>query len=107
MESSEINSFREYLIENERSSNTIDNYMQSVNDFFKKYNELSKQNLIEYKQGLFTEGKKPKTIHNRCVGLNQFCRFLGKPELCVKSVRNLECVVLRFVRTTKQQSVNV
>lgn len=105
MESSEINSFREYLIENERSSNTIDNYMQSVNDFFKKYNELSKQNLIEYKQGLFAEGKKPKTIHNRCVGINQFCRFLGKPELCVKSVKIHQSTTVENVITLEEFNI--
>lgn len=83
----QIQAFREYLIEEERSQNTIDNYMQSVKDYFSKYEELSKQNLIKYKQRLFEEGKKPKTIHNRCVGINQFCRFLGKTELCVKTVK--------------------
>lgn len=98
----QIEKFKEYLIECERSVNTIDNYMQSVNDYFKKYNKLSKQNLIEYKQGLFAKGKKPKTIHNRCVGLNQFCRFLGKPELCVKSVKIHQSTTVENVITLEE-----
>lgn len=82
-----ISGFENYLIENERSQNTIDNYLQSIRDYFGRYKVLTKQNLIQYKQELFKEGKKPKTIHNRCVGLNQFCRYLGKQELCVKTVK--------------------
>lgn len=83
----QLEAFREHLIVEERSQNTIDNYMQSVRNYFKRYDEITKQNLIKYKQDLFAEGKKPKTIHNRCVGINQFCRFLGKEEMCVKTVK--------------------
>lgn len=83
----QIDEFRKYLNEEERSRNTIDNYIQSVKDYFSRYEELNKQNMIQYKQKLFEEGKKPKTVHNRCVGINQFCRFLGKQELCIKSVK--------------------
>ena len=83
----QIEKFKEYLIENERSQNTIDRYLRVVRLYFNSYEELTKSNLIHYKQELFRQGKKPKTVHNTCVALNQFCRFLGKPELCVKSVK--------------------
>ena len=82
-----IEAFKEYLVEEERSENTIDNYLYAVNEYFKRYEELTKPNLIEFKQRLFEEGKAAKTVNNRCVAINQFCRYLGKPELCVKTVK--------------------
>lgn len=83
----QITAYMEYLKESERSQNTIANYLSSINDFFRRYKELTKTNIIDFKCALLAEGKKPKTVHNRCVGINQFCRFSGKPEMCVKTVK--------------------
>ena len=43
----QIDEFRKYLNEEERSRNTIDNYIQSVKDYFSRYEELNKQNMIQ------------------------------------------------------------
>lgn len=86
MENTNIEEFREYLIDKERSRNTIDSYIRSIKIYFEKYDEVSKANLIDFKKWLL-ETKKPKTAHNRIVALNQYCVFLGHPEYCVKSIR--------------------
>lgn len=78
--------FREWLIENERSQNTIDCYMASVNQFFSMFSEVSKRNMIEFKQRKLAENS-PKTAENRCIAMNQYCEFIGMPECKVKSIK--------------------
>lgn len=78
--------FREWLIENERSQNTIDCYMASVNQFFLIFPEVSKRNMIEFKRRKLAENS-PKTAANRCIAMNQYCEFIGKPECKVKSIK--------------------
>lgn len=60
--------FREWLIENERSENTISNYMDSVKQFFEIFPEVSKKNMIEFKRRKLEENK-PKTAAIR------ICRY--------------------------------
>ena len=78
--------FREYLIENERSDNTINNYMNSVKQFFEIFPEVSKKNMIEFKRRKLEENK-PKTAAVRCIAMNQYCEFIGMPECKVKSIK--------------------
>lgn len=85
-EKAQINEFKEYLIENERSKNTIDGYMRSVKIFFDRYDDLNKSNMIDFKKWQLEEWS-PKTAHNRVVAMNQYCIFLEKRELCVKGIK--------------------
>lgn len=78
--------FREWLIENERSKNTISNYIASVKQYFDMFPELTKKNMIEFKQRKLSENK-PKTAAIRCIAMNQYCDFAGKPECKVKSIK--------------------
>lgn len=86
MAGKEIEAFREWLIENERSENTIDNYVTAVKMFFDRYGELTKANLIDFKQSLLLSNS-PKTAANRCIAMNQYCGFVGHPELKTKSIK--------------------
>ena len=70
--------FREYLIEDEKSDNTIDNYIFSANLYISMYGELSKKNMIEYKKYVVSKYS-PKTAANRCIAMNKFCDFKGLP----------------------------
>ena len=47
MAADEIEAFREYLIEDEKSDNTIDNYIYAADIFLQKYGEVNKKNMIE------------------------------------------------------------
>lgn len=86
METERIGAFRRHLIDLERSSNTVDSYIRSVDIFFKRYNELSKENMLDFKRWQL-EKWKPKTAHNRVVALNQYCIFINHPEYCVKGIK--------------------
>lgn len=81
-----IKEFETYLLELERSENTIDSYCSSVTIFFSKYPELNKKNMLDFKKWQLEEWK-PKTAYNRVVAMNQFCIFQGRHECCVKGIR--------------------
>lgn len=78
--------FEQYLRNEEKSENTISNYKDSVKKYFSLYPEISKQNMIKYKQWLL-ENFAPKTAANRCVAINQYCEFVGQTECKVKSIK--------------------
>ena len=81
-----IEEFREYLIEEERSKNTIDCYIATVELFFRDFPDINKQNMLKFKR-MQLEKWKPKTVHNRIVAMNKFCKFLEHPEYCVKQIK--------------------
>lgn len=78
--------FREWLIENERSENTINAYMYAVDQFFEMFTEVTKKNMIAYKRKKMSESS-PATAANRCIAMNQFCEFIGKRECKVKGIK--------------------
>ena len=86
METAKIEEFREFLMEEERSINTINNYMTSVKIFFQHYPEINKKNMLDFKQEQL-EKWKPKTAHSRVVAMNQYCKFIGHEEYCTKWIK--------------------
>ena len=74
---SRIDEFRKYLVNLERSPSTIESYTRAVRQFFGRYEELNKENMIDFKHwqmGL----NKPKTAALRvheC--LLRICRQAG------------------------------
>ena len=86
METEKIKEFRAYLMDLERSKNTIDNYIRSVSIFFEKYHEVSKANMLDFKKWQL-EKWTPKTAHARVVAMNQYCHFIGHSEYCVKGIK--------------------
>lgn len=83
----EIEKFIDWLTDKELSQNTIDVYSYAVKEFFELYKELTKRNLIDYKRHLLESGKSPKTVNLRCIAMNQYCVFVGSPELSLKNVK--------------------
>lgn len=81
-----VKEFVEWLEEKELSRNTVCTYLYAVREFGEKYGELTKRNLINYKNYL-VENRKPKTANNRCIAINQYCIFIGKPDLCLKTIK--------------------
>lgn len=82
----EIEAFRQYLMELELSENTIDTYIRSVRIFFCQYSELCKENMLDFKWKQM-ELWKPRTVNSRIVAMNRFCAFIGHPEYCMKGIR--------------------
>lgn len=97
----QLESFREYLIEDEKSENTIDNYIYAVSLFLTMYGELNKKNMIDFKKYLINNFS-PKTAANRCIAMNKFCDFKGKPQFKVKSVKIHKSTTVENVITKEQ-----
>ena len=88
--------FAEWLTDRELSQNTVDTYSYAVREFLGKYPELTKKNLIDYKNALLVD-KSPKTVNLRCIAMNQYCIFCGKPELSLKVVKVHEALSIENV----------
>lgn len=92
----DLKGFRNYLIEEELSENTIESYMVSVTQFFEFADEVTKANIIEWKRLLM--GKvAPKTVNLRLVGILKYCDFLGTPmkikRVKIQKSNNVENVI--------------
>ena len=86
MDKEKITIFKAWLREEELSENTINSYVFAVKDFFKKYNEISKANLILWKQEML-EVKSPKTVNLRLCAIDKWIEFYGVNVEKVKRVR--------------------
>lgn len=64
-----LEEFKTYLFDKERSINTVDSYARSVGAYFKKYDEVNKKNMMEFKQWQI-ESWKPRTaaVHRNLCG---------------------------------------
>jgi integrase len=69
-----LEKFREFLWDEELSGSTIESYCYSVNDFFSKYDELSKENIITWKNELL-HASSPKTVNLRLCGIEKYSAF--------------------------------
>ena len=78
--------FKENLIKQNLSENTINTYLYSLNVFIKMYKVFNKENLLMYK-GYLLENYKPKTINLRILGINRYLEFIGKSDLRLKEVK--------------------
>ena len=87
MDGKKLNNFKAWLREEELSQNTIDSYVFTVTDFFKKYQEINKENLIQWKQALMDAGKSPKTVNLRLCAIERWCQFAGIDIGKVKRIR--------------------
>lgn len=97
----QLEKFREYLIEDEKSDNTIDNYVFAANMFLTEYEKVSKKNMIDFKKHMI-EKYAPKTAANRCIAMNKFCDFCGMQECKVKSIKIHKSTTVENVITREQ-----
>ena len=70
----DIDGFRQYLYEEEMSRNTTVAYLHAVELYAAKYDEITKGNLIEYKQEQLARYK-PSTVNIRIAALMSYCRY--------------------------------
>lgn len=75
MEEKTLNDFKAWLREEELAQNTIDSYVFAVSDFYEKFREINKENLILWKQALIDAGKSPKTVNLRLCAIERWCQF--------------------------------
>ena len=82
-----LRAFKIYLTEQNLSGSTIVSYLFGVQSFFKRYTELTPDNLQLYKVWLL-EHYEPQTVNSRIRSLNAFLRFQQKDsEFHLKTLR--------------------
>lgn len=83
-----INSFKKYLIENEKATATIEKYMRDIHLFAKYVTDkpLDKTLVLKYKTSL-EQTYAIRSANSMLAALNAFFRFLGWHELCVKQFK--------------------
>lgn len=80
-----LNSFKDYLLQDNKSKNTIDSYSNHINQYFKwygdsfgmKFQKLHRENVLEFKSYLLNIKKqKANTINTKLSALISFNEFL-------------------------------
>lgn len=80
--------FREHLLEQERSANTIEKYLRDARAFvgFLGRKQLDKAVLVEYKSRL-AEKYAPASVNSMLAAVNCFLEFIGRGDLRVKPLK--------------------
>lgn len=81
--------FRNFLIEEEKSSDTISKYLSNIKEFcsWKEDKECTKQLLLDYKKYLLCKNLNPVTINAKLSSLNGLFKFLNHSEYGVKFLK--------------------
>lgn len=93
--------FRNYLYEEELSKNTITVYLTGLRQYSEQWDEITKPNLIAFKQSLIEKGLKPKTVNNRITAILQYCKFKEIP-MRVKQIKEQRKTYIDNVITSEQ-----
>lgn len=76
-----LDKFKEYLIENDKSKNTVEIYSRDIKQFFSWYKEdienIDKSVIKNYTEYLQSENMAVKSINRKLVSVNQFIEFLN------------------------------
>ena len=86
--SKEIERFRNYLREEEKSENTMEKYIRDVTAFSAFCDgTITKDTVIAYNQNLIDSGYAVRSINSMLASINSLFSFLGWYELRVKSLK--------------------
>lgn len=78
--------YEKYLRKSEKSESTIYTYMWTIKDFYNKYGNLNKTNLILYKESLMVKNS-PRTVSSRIIAINGYLDFIKKKELKLRNIK--------------------
>lgn len=78
--------FKNFLLHQNLSKNTIDSYTTAVDIYLKDFEEITKQNLLAFK-AVLVDKYKGKTVNLRIQGINKYLEFLGKDKLKLKYIK--------------------
>ena len=87
--SRDVEAFKAYLCEEEKSGNTKDKYERDARAFaaYCGGREITKETVIAYKQYLIDSGYAVRSINSMLASINSLLSFLGWYELRVKSLK--------------------
>ena len=80
--------FKQFLVEEERSIGTIEKYIRDVRAFDEWLDgrEVTKLTLLEWKGYLLDEKYKPVTVNAMLASVNAYLKFIGKEDCKVKGL---------------------
>lgn len=78
--------FKTFLVSLNLSANTISAYSNAITGYFKKYSEITKHNLLEWKVYLI-EHFKAKTVNLKIQAINKYLDFIKKSNLRIKAIK--------------------
>lgn len=99
-----LKEYQEYMIESEKSHNTIEQYTRAVKGFLswilriKTLEEIVKEDIISYREEL-EKGLKVSSVNVKIIALNQFFDFLNRPDLKIRTVR---CQKQLFIKEERE-----
>lgn len=79
--------YERYLKEEEKSAATIEKYMRDVKalyEFLPEEKEVTKELLVDFKQGLIEKGYKTTSINSMLVAVNRFLDYINTPNYKIK-----------------------
>lgn len=96
----DIDGFVQYMYDEELSENTRESYVFAVKDFAEKFDDISKQNVIAWKQELM-ESKSPQTVNLRLSAIEKYCEYKNV-EINVKRIKIQKSVSTENVITAEE-----
>lgn len=74
----DLDGFRQYLTEEEMAGNTVTAYIGALRQYAAQYDDITKANLIAYKQEQLARHK-PATVNLRIAAMLAYCRYARIP----------------------------
>lgn len=81
-----LSNYEKYLRKEEAAENTIKTYTCTVRHFLVTYDNISKKNLLQYKENLIANYR-PSTVNTKILAVNNFLHFMKKDSLKLKTVK--------------------
>lgn len=81
-----METFRQHLIREGLSDNTVSSYAWTLDCFMRTYGELTADTIIAYREHLVAHCR-PQTVNVRLLALNKYLTFAKRPELRARLVK--------------------
>ena len=83
-----VRDYENYLVEEERSRNTITKYMRDLKSYFifLQGEAVTKESLVCWKEKL-TQTYLPASVNSMLISLHSFLRYIGQQDCCVKLLK--------------------
>ena len=77
--------FKEYLLKEDLSMNTIDVYLRTIKEYLKMFNNFNQKQLLAYKEYLMNNNK-PKTINLKIIAINKYLKYNNMSNISIKTI---------------------
>lgn len=89
MNSTVFEAYEQCLLEEEKSAATIEKYCRDIKAFYRflpEVKHVTKESVIAYKASIMSRYS-PISVNSMLAALNHFFKFVGCPDLCVRSLK--------------------